>query len=225
MRFSKSLASVSFVLLAVSASAERVLFEDSFEKGLSPKWRAAGLAKSDYRFRGKGLEMRVQPGKFTKDTPMLKLNYPFKVTGTTVVSVKVSLLNEFSADHEFAGVFLLTKNGPDFRGTKEQIEGKLVFAPGTYRFIGKPGEEDNPKKQRVEYSPATQKHGPLRITVDRGDAFFQVGPSADKQKMLGFFNSEIDSGADWRGYCLAAAGAPKNSSHWVRFEEFRVLKP
>ena len=151
---------------------------------------------------------------------MLKVLLPFTSQGTVVVSVKVTILDEFTQDGEFAGVFLIDERGWEFGAKKERVKGKLVFSPGNYRFDGKPGEEGDPGKHHVTYTAATKEAGPLRIIVDRGTAFFQVGPSADG-KYLNFFDSAIRD-TKQRGFCLTAAGAPDGASHWVRFEDFRV---
>jgi hypothetical protein len=223
MILAKIIAFMSLLLFAITAVGEQVLFEDNFEHELLDKWQVVGLGKEDYRVRRGGLEMRVQPGKLTKETPILKLKLPFNATSSLIVSVKVSVLDDFTEDHEFAGVHLLKKSGPSsFRAKKERVTGKLVFSPGYYQFKGKPGEEGDPKEYDVKYTPATPEAGPLRIIVDRGMAFFQVGPSANN-KYLNFFHSAIQG--EFQGVCLVAAGAPKGASHWVRFESFRVLKP
>lgn len=219
------LTAILLVITLVSAEcrADDVLFKDDFKNGLSAKWEVSGLEKSDYRFRDGGLEMRVQPGQLTAKTPMLKLALPFSAKDTVFVSVKVTVLNEFTQDHEVAGVYLLDATGPDFGATKERVDGKLVFAPGDYEFIGKEGEEGDVKKYKVNYIADNKAAGPLRILVDRGNAFFQVGPSAD-DKFQNHFYSAIDDRSHFKGFCLTATGAPDKSSHWVRFEDFRVVK-
>lgn len=203
---------------------EDVLFKDDFKQDLSSQWQAVRLGKTDYRVRDGGLEMRVQPGKLTNETPSLNVVLPFTSAETVTVSVKVILLNDFTQDHEFAGVFLFDETGREFAATKERIDGRLVYAPGDYHFEGKTGEEENRSKYVVQYTPAKEEAGHLRIVVDRGTAFFQVGPGA-KGKYLNFFNSALRKTSKQMGVCLTAAGAPKSASHWVRFEEFRVFRP
>ena len=81
-----------------------VLFEDDFNNGLSDKWQVVGLQKEDFRIRNGGLEMRIQPGKRTRDTPMLKVILPFATTSTVIASVDVTILDEFTEDGEFGGL-------------------------------------------------------------------------------------------------------------------------
>jgi hypothetical protein len=202
---------------------EDILFKDNFEKGLSEKWKAVGLKESDYRVRDGGLEIRVQPGKLTRETPMLKIILPFTSADSVAASVKVTVLDEFTKDREFAGIFLCDETGLEFGAKKERIDGKLVFAPGKYQFKGKTGEEGDPSKHEVRYTVENKEAGPLRILVHRGNAFFQVGPSKDG-KYLDFFDSALREEEKERGFCLVAVGAPDGKEHWVRFEDFRVVK-
>ena len=215
------LAAVIGVTAPVAAPKDEVRFEDRFERDLADGWKVTGLKKEDYRVRGGGLEMRVQTGPLTKDTPRIQVILPFTANDTVVASVKVTLLNEFTRESEFAGVYLLDETGLEFGARKERYGRKLVYSPGKYEFVGQPGEEGDPDKYAVRYTPAAPEAGPLRIVVDRGNAFFQVGPNADDQ-YLNFFHSAIRPKTSGRGFCLIAAGAPEGADHWVRFEDFRV---
>jgi hypothetical protein len=225
MRATTTFGVVGFMLLVAPARClgEDVLFEDTFKDGLSKEWQAIGLDKKDYRVKDGGLEMRVQNGALTRETPMLKVVLPFEASDTLAVSVRVTPLDEFTADGEFAGVFLLTDGSREFAAKKECVQGKLVFAPGNYAFKGKPGEEGDVGKYEVRYTEATKDAGPLRIVVDRANGFFQVGPSARGEYQT-FFRSAIRKEAKERGFCLTAAGAPEKAVHWVRFTDFRVVK-
>lgn len=216
---------VAVLLAAVCCSpcAGQVLFEDSFDDGLSDQWRAEGLKMSDYRVRNGALEMRVQTGAHGRDPPMLKVVLPFTSEQTVVASVRVTLLNDFSQEGEFAGLYLLDESGLEFGARQQRVADKLVFSPGDYRFVGKEGEEGDPSKYVVEYTDASPKAGPLRIVVDRGYGFFQVGPDAD-DKYLNFFYSALREKSKERGFCLLAAGAPEGETHWVRFDDFEVRR-
>jgi hypothetical protein len=218
------LPAVMFLLIATqNGFGEDILFKDDFKLDLSDKWKVVGLKETDYRVRDGGLEMRVQSGKLTRDMPMLKVILPFTSADSVVVSVKVAVLDDFTQDHEFAGVCLLDESGLEFAAKKERIDGKLVFAPGNYNIKDEPREEEGPHKYEVTYTTETKEAGPLRITVDRGNAFFQVGPSTTG-KYLNFFSSALRKEKIERGFCLTAAGAPDGASHWVRFEDFRVVR-
>jgi hypothetical protein len=99
-----------------------------------------------------------------------------------------------------------------------------VFAPGRYVFKGKKGEEGDVEKYEVKYTEATKEAGALRITVDRGTAFFSVGPTA-KDEYKVFFHSALQRDVKECGFGLTAAGAPEKSNHWVRFSDFKFVKP
>lgn len=219
--------SLSVVLLSLaiagSSFAENVLFEDAFESGLSGRWTAVGLAKGDYRVRNGGLEMRVQPGKMAAAPPMLKVILPFSETETAIVSVQVTLVDDFTQDGQFAGVYLIDEAGLEFGAKKERFRGKLFFSPGNYQFNDKAGPKGDAARNTVTYTVATPEDGPLRIIVDRGNAFFQVGPDPGG-KYLNFFHSALRTPTKERGFALIAAGAPEGPSQWVRFDDFRVVK-
>lgn len=209
-------------LAALPASAlEKTLFEDQFEGQLSDRWQVVGLKREDYRIRDGALELRVHPGKETKETPMLKVLLPFDATGVTA-SVEVSPVDEFTEEGEFAGMALVDEKSREFRVSKTRLDRRLVFKPGEYEFRGKGGEEGDPENYSVTYFPALKKSGPLRIIVDHQYAYFQVGPTADK-KYMNFFHSAIRTKTKERGFALYAAGAPEGAPHWVRFDNFKVV--
>ena len=219
---------LGLVLVGSSARAEEVLFEDTFKDGLSPKWQVVGLDKKDYRVKDGGFEMRVQNGRAKTDPPMLRVTLPFKVgdTVTPVVtaSVRVKLLDGFTADDERAGPYLTANGSRDFSAEKKRVKGRLVFSPGRQTFKGKKGEEGERSKYEVTYTDAAEEAGPLRIIVEQGrHGYFQVGPSTKKEYTT-FFYSAIEDEAKERGFCLTAEGAPEKADHWVRFTEFKVVK-
>lgn len=203
--------------------SDEVLLEDRFERDISDKWEVVGLKKGDYRVRDGGLEVRVQPRAPNGRTPMLKVVLPFTVGDTVSASVNVTVLNQFTSEDEFGGVFLIDETGMEFGAKKQRKNDQLVFSPGDYIFKGQPGEEGDPAKYTVKYTAASEGAGPLRVITQSKYAFFQVGPSA-KGEYLNFFHSAVNATPKVRGFCLVAAGAPDAADHWVRFEDFRVTK-
>ena len=133
----------------------------------------------------------------------------------------MTIIDEFTEEKEFAGVYLCDESGCEFAVKQQHEGGKLVYAPGNYIFKGEEGEEGDVSKYEVKYTPVDPQAGPLRLLVDRGYAYFQVGPSADG-KYLNFFHSALRSPTEERGFALVAAGAPADKPHWVRFDDFRV---
>ena len=198
-----------------------VLFEDTFDDGLSQRWEIIGLKQEDYRIRDGALELRVQPGKLTRDTPMFKVILPFTSSDTVIASVEVTVLDPFTEPAEFAGLFLIDEHGPEFGARKQHLDGQLLFAPGRAQFIGRPGEESDPQQYALQYWPARKDMGPLRIIVRSGYAYFQVGPSSEG-RYANFFHSAINTSEKERGFVLTAAGGPQDAAHWVRFDNFRV---
>ena len=203
------------------SQVDDLLFEDTFDHGLSDQWEIIGLRQEDYRIRNGGLEMRVQPRKQTRAAPRLQVNLPFSSDGVVIASVDVSVVDCFAEPSEFARLSLTDDGGPDFRAEKKWIDGRLVFSPGRSKFIGQPGEEGDPTKYTVTYSPAGEDDGPLRIIVRSNYAYFQVGPSK-QGKYANYFHSAINDDSEDYGFCLMAGNGPEDEEHWVRFDNFRV---
>ncbi len=219
------LATIAFVALGTArhATGEDVLFEDNFDGTLSPEWQAFGLTKDDYRIRDGGLEMRVQPGRRTGDTPMLMVLLPFNTSETVTASVEVTPLDRFTEPDESAGLFLTDADSREFGAEKRNLNGHLVFSPGNVEFIGEEGEEGDPQQYALKFWPANEDYGPLRIIVRGHYGHFQVGPSR-KGKYLNFFHSALRENEPKRGFCLSASGGPSDRDHWVRFDNFRVIR-
>ncbi|VTS08088.1 hypothetical protein [Tuwongella immobilis] len=200
------------------------LFEDRFEGKLAERWQAVGLKSADYRIDDGALEIRMQPGLLDAKTPRLQVLLPINVGHDTVVaSVRVTMRDAFREPGELAGLILLDEFGPEFSVRKERIAGKTLFRPGPVRFTGKPGEEGDPTKYTTTEIPAMDAAGPLRLIVDRGYAFAQIGPS-QKDDYLNLFHSAIRKESRQRGFALVAVGAPRDANRWVRFEDFRITR-
>ncbi len=219
------LATIAFAALgtARNATGVDVLFEDNFDGTLSPEWQAIGLTKDDYRIRDGGLEMRVQPGRRTRDTPMLLVLLPFDTSETVTASVEVTPLDRFTEPNESAGLFLTDADSREFGAEKRNLDGHLVFSPGNDEFIGEKGEEGDPQQYALKFWPANEAYGALRIIVRGHYGHFQVGPSR-KGKYLNFFHSALRENEPKRGFCLSASGGPSDRDHWVRFDNFRVTR-
>lgn len=203
--------------------AEEELFEDKFDRGLSPKWTVVGLKREDYRLKNGGLEMRVQPGKSTKETPMLMVLLPFKTSESVTASVEVTVLDHFTEPAESAGLFLTDEHGGEFSALKMNVNGHLVFSPPQVEFIGKEGTEGDPQQYSLRFWPANDELGALRILVRDGYGYFQIGPSA-QGKYLNAFHSALRPNVSKRGFALSAYGGPSDQEHWVRFDNFRVVR-
>lgn len=203
------------------------LFQDNFDKALSPKWKIIGLTKDDYRIRNGGLEMRVLPYKRGKPPPMIKVDLPFTTADTVMAWVNVTVVGQPLPRGAYAGLALTGKNGVEFTVQKTNIDGYSVFSPGEVEFIGKPGEEGDPENFTVKYWPAKPEFGPLRITVRGHYAHAQVGPATDGT-YLNLFHSAIEEAKDGLGFGLVAIGKSDDDhddgDHWVRFDNFRARK-
>lgn len=206
-------------------AGDEVLFEDNFDKGLSPKWSVVGLKKDDYRIKNGALEMRVQPTKAGKTTPVLSLQLPFATSETVVASVDLTALDPFTERGETAGLYLLDEDRPEFEAEKTNVSGYFVFSPPELVFIGKKGTEEEARRRdfAVKFWPANDELGAIRIIVRGHQGYFQVGPSREGQ-YLTLFERALNRDSNKRGFALSAYGGPSDKEHWVRFDNFRVVR-
>lgn len=208
---------------ARSHGGEEIVFADDFDAGLSSRWDLTGVRAEDYRLRDGGLELRVQPGKLTSETPVLRVALPQPTPEDLLASVEVTVLDPFTEPEEMAGLFLTTNGRPELGVRKQQLDGRLMLAPGQPEFLGKPGEEGDPHRYAWRYWPATSDTGPLRIIVRNHVAFLQTGPNV-RGAYLNLFHSAVTQHPQQRGFALVAAGGPSHEHHWVRFDHVRIWR-
>lgn len=214
---------IQVVATVQAGSADEVLFEDTFDSGLSPKWNVVGLKEDAYRVKDGGLEMRVHPGIANEETPMLMVLLPFETSESVTASVDLTLLDRFTEPTEAAGLFLTDEDSREFGAEKMNLNGHLVFSPGEVEFIGKEGTEGDPQQYALKFWPANNELGALRIIVSGNYGHFQAGPSKDG-KYHNFFHSALRPNEPKRGFALSASGGPTDKEHWVRFDNFRVVR-
>ena len=208
-----------------SGAADEVLFEDNFDKGLAAKWSAVGLKKEDYRIKAGALEMRVRPRARNEAIPLLRVTLPFNTNERVSASVEVTPVDPFTEPGESAGLYLLDGDSPEFEVEKTIAGGYFVFSPPELVFIGKEGDEESGDQRdyAVKFWPANADFGPLRIITGGHHATFQVGPSK-AGKYMNLFESALNREAPKRGFALGAYGGPTDKEHWVRFDNFRVVR-
>lgn len=207
-----------------SCHGQTVMFEDTFDNGLSDKWQIVGLEQSDYRVREGGLELRVKEVGANQPRPLLKVDLPFSTADTVFASVDVSVVGERFQRGDEAGLCLTDQDGAVFTARKTNIDGYLLLAPGEVDFIGTPGQEGDPGKYTVKYWPADESFGPLRVLVRGHYAHFQVGPSTAGEYKT-FFHSAVRESDKGMGFGVTAIGRSGDGDRWVRFDNFRVIKP
>ena len=151
---------LGLLLVCSTACSEELLFEESFETGLSPRWRVEGLASSEYRVRNGRLELRLQPAIKGPVKAMLRVDLPFTTADSVTASAEVTPVSGPLPRGGVTGLYFVDANGLNSGMRKTNIEGFFVSAPGEVDFIGKPGEEGDPGRYTVKYWPADDHQGP-----------------------------------------------------------------
>ena len=144
---------------ATWCQAEDVLFEDTFDKELSAKWKAVGLGKDDYRIRDGALEIRVQPGKPKGGTPMLKVDLPFTTSDTVIASVEVTVVGEPLRCGAQAGLMLTDQDGSMFTVRKTNIDGYFLLRRVKLASSASRAKRGTPASTRSSTGPPTRQPG------------------------------------------------------------------
>ena len=148
---------------------------------------------------------------------------PGEAAKPTEISLRTLVSQSQNSSLDDAGNRLLVSRSPSDRLRVNFDRDHLVFSPGEDEFIGKEGTEGDPQQYALKFWPANNEFGALRIIV-RGDyGHFQVGPSKEG-KYLNFFHSALRLKEPKRGFALSASGGPTDKEHWVRFDNFRVVR-
>lgn len=221
------LLSVGLVLMLLSTGrgfAEELLFEETFDKPLTDAWQIKGLAEDDYRVRDGALEVRVKPADADGEQPRLLVNLPFSTADIVIASVEVTVAEGRLQRGEMAGMSLFDADGSLFRVRKTNVDGYFVMAPGQPEFIGPEGTEGDSRQYAIKFWPAQQSAGPLRILVRNHYAYFQTGPD-DQGKFRNYFHSAIRESKSGLGFALFVQGRNPDNNCWIRFDNFRVVKP
>jgi hypothetical protein len=88
--------------------------------------------------------------------------------------------------------------------------------------LAEEGTEGDPRQYALKFWPA-MTIAERRESLFGDYGYFQVGPSKEN-KYLNFFHSALRPKEPKRGFALSAYGSPTDKEHWVRFDNFRVVR-
>lgn len=183
-------------------AGEEIVFQDSFEKGIGPGWYWLRENPGFWRIREGALEIRLEPGVATTVKNALVRPAPDRSQGTFAIEVTVHNLAPLSNQFEQAGITWYVDGKPVFKLVKELVDGQVCIIPG------KKPVSDRPVRLRLVVSADrfVAKYRP------EGESEFQVAaegslppPQKDEVSIQGYHG-------------------PTDQEHWVRFEDFRILR-
>jgi len=194
------------VLLALASFAQaaepQVVFEDRFDGKLGEGWSWLREDPKTWRIREGALEIRVEPGVAQTVKNVLVREAPDRSKGKYAIEATVTFTAEPSQQYEQAGITWYRDRQPAFKLVHELIDGKTYIIPGKV--------------------PTAAKTVQLRLIVDgeRFTAQFRPDGQGDFQTVA---QGPLPPGRDEQ-VSLQCYNGPANAEHWMRFDDFRVVR-
>jgi hypothetical protein len=191
-------------LTALAAVAgETLVFEDRFEGKPAAGWRWLREEASDWRVREGALEIHVRPGDANTVRNALVRRAPDRRQGRLVIEVTVTSLQPPTQQYEQAGLAWYASGKPVFKLVKELVDGRLMIIPG-----------------RKGMTNTTVQ---LRLLVSGTSWTAQFRPDG-KGEFQTAANGELPAPGEDE-ISIQCYHGPADAEHWVRFDDFRILKP
>lgn len=186
---------------SLAAAELGVVFEDSFDKKLGDGWKWLREHKEDWRIKDGALEIQVQPGKAATVKNALLRKAPDRTAGKYAVEVTISFTQNPTNQYEQAGITWYHNEKPVFKLVHEHVDGKVLIVPG--------------------FKSAPNKTVQLRLVVDGRQWTAQY-----RQDLKGKFLTAATGQLPPPGndeISLQCYDGPSNSTHWIRFDDFRIV--
>ena len=184
----------------MSASKERIIFEDNFAGKLDKEWLWLRENPDHWRIQDGGLEICVEPGVADTVRNALLRPAPDRSMGKYAIEVTVTNHTHPTIQYEQAGITWYSDGKPVFKEVKELIDGALYIIPG---------------KQAM---PTKSVRLRLVVTTDSWEAQYRPEGEAEFQTAaMGELSPPGDDQVSIQCY-----NGPADEEHWIRFESFCI---
>ena len=180
----------------------QVVFSESFEGELDSEWFWIRENPDRWRIRDGGLEIVVEPG--VAGTVRNALVRPAPDRSSGVYAIEVTIFNHIvpTQQYEQAGITWYQGGEPVFKEVKELVDGEEFIIPG-----GKPMPTQRVRLRLVVDAESWEaQYRPEGATAFRTAATGELAPAAEEQVSIQCYNG------------------PPDAEHWIRFEDFRILR-
>jgi hypothetical protein len=195
---------VLFVILtaAPGQGQDQVVFEDHFDNELAEGWSWLRERGAHWCVRDGRLEIRLMPGLADTVQTALVRDAPHRGDGTFAIEVTVTNVSEPIQQFEQAGITWYQDGKPVFKLVKELVDGQQMIIPGRKPIAA----------QTVDLR--------LVVTADSFIAQYRAEGEAEFHTAeTGKFPPPGRDQVSIQGY-----HGPPDQEHWVRFDNFRVVK-
>ena len=177
-------------------------FEEPFDKELKPGWSWLRETPGKWKIVDSGLEILMEPEHGNAAKNVLWRKAPDRSAGVWAIEVTITSKSEPTNQYEQTGIYWMQDDKLVFKFVKERIDGKLYVFPG--------------KK------PMDAKTVQLRLIVEGEKVTAQYRPDAKGDFITAFEGKLPKQGNDQVG--VQCWHGPTDAEHWIRFDDFRVLK-
>ncbi|MBM3880452.1 MAG: hypothetical protein FJ387_12175 [Verrucomicrobia bacterium] len=184
------------------AAEDEAVFADSFEGQLGPGWSWLREAGADWCVRDGGLEIHVRPGDARTVQNALVRAAPDRRAGAFAIEVTVRNWTRPIQQFEQAGITWYHDGQPAMKLVKELVDGQLMIIPGRKGM--------------------TNETVQLRLVVTAHSYTAQFRPDAAGEFQTAATGKLPPPGNDQ--VSLQCYHGPTHAEHWIRFDDFRIVK-
>jgi len=189
-------------IIKSQADLQKVVFEDCFDNKPAAGWKWLREDPQAWRIKNGALEIRVQPGVAHNVKNALVRRAPDRSRGKYAIDVTVTNNTVPTQQYEQAGITWYSNGKPVFKLVKELVNGELMIIPGR--------------------KPMTSKTVQLRLIVTADSFVAQFRPDAKGEFQTAATGKLKPPGDDQ--VSIQCYNGPPNAEHWIRFDDFRILK-
>ena len=183
-------------------SEQQVMFSEQFEGELDAEWFWVRENPERWRIRDGGLEIVVEPGVAGTVRNALVRPAPDRSSGIHAIEVTIFNHTAPTQQYEQAGITWYQDGEPVFKEVKELVDGEVFVIPG-----GKPMPTRSVRLRLVVDSESWEaQYRPEGAAEFRTAATGELPAAASEEVSIQCYNG------------------PPDEEHWIRFEDFRILR-
>ena len=186
----------------MAESDQQVMFSEQFDDELDAGWFWLRENPGCWRLREGGLEIMVEPGLAATVRNALVRPAPDRSCGP--YAIEVTIFNHKAPRQQFeqAGITWYQNGEPVFKEVKELVDGNICIVPGL--------------------KPMSRQSVRLRLVVnaDSWEAQFRPEGASEYETAAG---GELPA-ADEEQVSIQCYNGPTDAEHWIRFEDFRIVR-
>lgn len=183
-------------------SEEQLIFSERFEGELDSEWFWIRENPDRWRIRDGGLEIVVEPGVAGTVRNALVRPAPDRSSGVYAIEVTIFNHRAPTQQYEQAGITWYQDGEPVFKEVKELVDGEVFIIPGSKAMP----TQSVRLRLVVDAESWEAQYRPQGASAFWTAATGELPPAVNEQVSIQCYNG------------------PPEEEHWIRFEDFRILR-